>query len=168
MGDGPTNPAEQFFRRGLWGWASTTWERLYSLSNLLGVALHGYDGSAWRKLSLLWGYTGVVAEVVSDLDADAGDNTLTIVTVPAGYVYVINAIMTQNQTNAVAHRHMLATGGTQYAIKEFLAHAAGTWAINDNISYVLAAGDKAQVQFIACTADDNLLARLWGYKMAVT
>lgn len=49
---GITNPAEEYFKDGLWGWAATLWEKLTSSGGRLYVALHGWDtvAEAWRKL----------------------------------------------------------------------------------------------------------------------
>ena len=78
---GITNPAEQHFERGAWG----------------------FDGTLWRKLPMLWGFTeGWVGEA-SNASAAAGTNFLELAAVPAGEVwtaYVVSAINVN--TNPVA------------------------------------------------------------------
>jgi len=164
----PTNPQEQYFGRGLWGWASTTWERLASLSNLLGVALHGYDGSAWQKLSLLWGYSDRLSESASHTKSGAGTYTMTIATVPAGSVYVVNVVILQNLSSAVNQFVVFYDGTNELRVKKFSVPAAGVWNTYDNVSYVLKEGDEVRGRFVSCGDADQLRGYVWGYEMGVS
>jgi len=68
---GPTDPAEAHFDKGLWG----------------------FDGTAWRKLQLLFGYGAGYYERVEVSDAGAGNYTVVGSTVPDDEVWVVNSAM---------------------------------------------------------------------------
>lgn len=167
MGGGPTEPTEQFFRRGLWGWASTTWERLTSLSNLLGVALHGYDGSDWQKLPLVWGYTDRWAVTRSDLSATAGSNTLQTIAVPAGEIYILHALTGLNVNSICSMRFRVRSASIACTLTTFINQAASVVAAKDYTGLVLKEGDQAEVVFDGCTLNDDIYLVAWGAKMAV-
>lgn len=67
---GITDPAEAYFKDGQWGW----------------------DGTQWRKLPLVFGYSGLLGILVSDTDLAAGSVHLPTSTVPAGYLWIVTNI----------------------------------------------------------------------------
>jgi len=142
---GPTDPAEAHFDKGLWG----------------------FDGTQWRKLPLLWGYTGTVQEVVSNEDAAAGLNSLFGTVVPAGEVHVIQNLVAYNIVSGItqiavgAYKSSLAV----YAFSEYATTAGKVYTWTGNM--VLKAGDRIFAQFFGCTAGDSIWITLDGYKMSV-
>jgi hypothetical protein len=88
-----TDPSEQYFKDGLWGWTGTLWEKLKAFSNLLGIASHGWDGSVWRKEPIRLGFSSQYLE----LETDTGTGSLLSLTfsiVPSGELWVVEAFTT--------------------------------------------------------------------------
>jgi len=142
----PTDPAEQYFGRGLWG----------------------HDGADWQKLALLWGYSDRLAELTLYTQTTAATALQTLFTVPAGYVYVVKSTMSLNRNTIQVHNHLLHNAVTYFPIAGFAAQPIGVWAVNDNVDYPLKAGDSLRFQFLGCGAGDLLEFAAWGYKMKVT
>ena len=146
MGSGPTQPTEQYFDKGLWG----------------------YDGTVWRKLPLLWGYTDRLAEQKVNLNANAGGNYLVHTTVPAGEVWVVTAHVAVNLNTAGAVVMRGFFGGTDMLVYDHGTPGAGVWHTSPPMNIVAKAGDILVGAFYGCTAGDDLYSILYGYKMAVT
>ena len=141
-----TNPAEEFFKDGGWG----------------------HDGSQWRKLALLWGYSDVYKEAKSNTNADVGTNYLLFGAVPAGEIWIV--------TNAVAYNSI--TAGCSIALAPVVNASAVVIRYTIFITLtrytdwqgwcVLKAGDYFRVGFYNCVAGDDIYAHVIGYKMAVS
>lgn len=129
---------------------------------------YGWDLSNWRKNPISWGLTAVASGSDTTVKSGAGNATITVATVPTGYVYVINGIMSRNDTTAITQRHILGTGGVLFIIKEFITHTANIWAISEALNYVLTAGDTIQVTHVSCADGDTIISRFLGYSMKVT
>ena len=143
---GITNPAEQHFERGLWG----------------------FDGSVWRKLPMLWGYTDRYAEEKSNLSCTAGANILTFSTVPAGEVWRVTALTWVNvNTACVPIAVQLADGVNTWTVYVEAAGVANVYA-SRLVDITLKEGDCLRVAFYGCTLNDDIFAWVLGYKMAVT
>jgi len=142
---GPTDPAEEHFDKGLWGW----------------------DLTQWRKLPMLWGYSAGWAEDLSGTQSGAGNYLATTTAVPAGYVYVLQSAMIRNDVNARTRADIyLARSGSNYLI---YVNAAPVVAIGNivNGSWVLMPGDQVLVYYVGCLDGDVLVGGVWGYKMAI-
>jgi len=145
MGQGPTQPTEQYFDKGLWG----------------------YDGVRWRKLPLLWGYSDRWFENL-DYTADATYILRKSAAVPAGYVYVLEAaalLLLQRATTS-ASIEVLPAGAPGCPVQNAAALAANTWLFWVGRA-TLKAGDQVQLYLNNCQAGDTFSGRIWGYKMAV-
>jgi len=142
---GPTDPAEAHFDKGLWG----------------------FDGTAWHKLPMLWGYTDRYAEVEENTSAVAGFNWLVFSTVPAGEVWVVTGLCWVNVNTACSMIIAdLFDGVTLYGLAvEAPAVANGYYSILCNIT--MKAGDCLKVLFGGCTLNDDIYAWAFGYKMAI-
>jgi len=142
---GITNPAEEYFKDGLWGW----------------------DGSTWRKLPMLWGYSDRYAESQARSDAASGWNGLTFSTVPAGEVWRVTSVVWINSVSSCS-----TIIGYLYTETNVLPFATEETPVA-NEHYVcpcnltLKAGDKLGISFLGCTLHDNLFAWALGYKMTV-
>lgn len=136
-------------------------------ADYLRTQLHGWDGSAWQKLNLLWGYSDRYAERKVNTDAAAGTNTLDFTAVPAGEVWVVNSIAAVDQNSAITAIWITANlAGVNYFLLVQASPVAGTWYFwNGNI--VMKAGDYIQVFFLGTVLNDDIDARACGYKMKV-
>jgi len=142
---GPTDPAEAHFDKGLWG----------------------YDGSAWRKLQLLWGYYDTYVEANSGVSAGAATETVLLGAVPAGYVYVVNTIVVlDNTTDPTKVEGVVVKGGTDVPVFTKLAPGINAW-YAFVLSVVLKEGDRVKAWFTGSVAGDALHLRAEGYKMRV-
>ena len=142
---GITDPTEEYFKDGCWGW----------------------DGTQWRKLGLLWGYSDRYVERAENESAAAGDNSLTSSTVPAGEVWVVQGVIVMNMYTATQCCAFLAAGDTGYALTEQVTLAPATcyrFAINP---VIMKAGDYLCAIFLNCQAGDDLYMVINGYKMKV-
>ena len=140
---GITNPTEEYFKDGTWGW----------------------DGTQWRKLGLLFGYSDRLADQVVNDNASAGTNTLTGTTVPAGEIHVVQMVAATDYNNDTTRIQIRANGGTvTMPLADELTVTAGHWVTN-TANIVLKAGDYLDCNFYGCTAGDDLYLRWWGYKM---
>lgn len=142
---GPTQETEEHFRHGQWG----------------------HDGTQWRKLPLTWGYTDRWVEYVEDLNAAAGTNTLACAAVPAGYVYVLQAMISQNVNTITAHSKEVRGDSITAVLARDAAVAAGLTKELFPIGVALKAGDIARCRFIGCALNDDINLVVWGYKMKV-
>ncbi len=131
------------------------------------VNAHGYDGTTWRKQMLAWGYYDRLAEFTQYVKVGAGDTLRTLLTVPDGYVYVVNATMSINHDKITVQNHLLYDGSNYYSIFQSTPTAIAQWQNNANLFYALKKDDKLAFQFLACDADDVLEYACWGYKMKI-
>ena len=128
---------------------------------------YGWDGSAWRKLPLVWGYSDRYIERELNSNADAGANTLTFSTVPAGEVWVIEGGTAYNSTSGndqIYWNH----AGTGIAIRLRRVNApSANEEVRIESRVILKADDAMQAYFTGCTAGDTIAAYVWGYKMKI-
>jgi hypothetical protein len=142
---GITDPTEEYFKDGAWG----------------------HDGSQWRKLALLWGYSDVYAETESNSDADAGVNYLTFGAVPSGEVWVVTSVVGVNATTAACNIVIAPVIDSAERWVKHTVYAAVTRYVDWHGYLVLAAGDYLRLAFAACIAGDSIAAHACGYKMSV-
>jgi len=186
---GITNPAEEYFKNGLWAWdpAAGVWLKLIidPLTNQLSVAVnndaevhqtapadlaagaHGWDGAAWHKLPMVWGYSGRYSERKREEDVTADDHYLTFALVPAGEVWVVTSYTAFCTT---ANPSWMSLGVIQEAVE--LAVALQVPVVADTLlamsaTLVLKAGDRLRTTFLGCAAGDDLRSDACGYKMKV-
>lgn len=141
---GPTDPAEEYFDKGSWGW----------------------DLSAWHKLPMLWGFSARWHETVVGVAAGAIEDLFTTA-VPAGYCYVLNAADCYNVSSA-CDRNIAAYDSGAVAI--LISESAVLAAVHTVTGYqyiVLEEGDQVRARFTACNVGDTLALRVWGFTMAV-
>ena len=142
---GITNPAEAYFKDGIWGW----------------------DGSAWHKLPMVWGYSDVYGEFEYENGVAAGTHVLTFSTVGSGEVWVVTGISAACSTAGVDRIELRANvGGVGIRLRQQaygVAHDTVDWS---GVT-ILKDGDEMLVQFVDCALNDNLTASAWGYKMKI-
>lgn len=115
----------------------------------------------------LWGYNERYAQMVSVRTGGAGTQTLDFTHVPAGEVWVIEAMDIVNLTGS-RNRVLL------YAVTSGIAvqlHTAATPLVNIPDGWqgriTLQEGDWVRARQFGCQASDAIDATAWGYKMIV-
>ena len=143
---GITNPTEEYFKDGLWGW----------------------DGTQWRKLSLLFGYSGPYSESPSNTNLPAGDSNLAGSTVPAGEVWVVQGMMGEVISSTCTElRFGFWNGAAIIICKQVLAPVSGQLYDYQGM-LILAAGYYPLILLYDMTAGDYAYLNIWGYKMKVS
>ena len=162
-----TDPAEEYFKDGIWTWATSAWEKLASSGGRLLTALHGWDGAAWRNLAMLWGYSDVYREREFEFSVSSGEQTLTLDVVPAGEVWVINNFTARTTTESAGYIGLLANiDGTELVLTRGI-HLMPFVPVRWTGHLVLKAGDYLIAVFSDCAAADDIYADAAGYKMLV-
>ena len=186
---GITNPAEEYFKDGGWGWDSTAgvWVKLKVTTGTghqlvdqgsdfevvqttpadLVVGTHGWDGAAWRKLPLVWGYSDVIRETVGTTTAAADTNHLDGSEVPAGEVWVITSISAVNQTTAITRIVARTYEAPDYYDITSLESPAIFEYLNWSGFIPVGAGDRVRVSFYDCVLNDDIYMTVRGYKMKI-
>lgn len=186
---GITDPAEEYFKDGQWAWdpAGAEWlkmildpltnrlvvdhpgdiEVVQPVPNDLRVGNYGWDGSAWRKLPLIWGYSDVYHETIADDNASVTFDALATSVVPNGEVWVITYMIAFDIDNAITKLTLLVHDGTTgYTLREKVTIAAGVEIIFTGYA-VLKKDWYTEAHFWGCTAGDNIRLHVHGYKMKV-
>lgn len=142
---GITNPAEPFFKDGIWGW----------------------DGTQWRKLPLVFGWSDTYAESEILNDVAAGNHSLTFSTVPAGEIWVVTYWSAySDQSNAVRIQFQPNIAGAARALKH-VAYPAALLTVEGPYPLILQKDDFLTARFITCSSGDDLRSHAAGYKMKV-
>lgn len=142
---GPKNPAEEYFERGLWG----------------------YDGTQWRKLALLWGYTDRWIEAVEDAANGGANATILTTAVPPGYVYVLEGIHAYHDAAAAKDLAVYLYGDSTilylYPQASTDPDVYFTW----DGRITLGEGDRVGAIAYAAGVGKKVYLAVWGYKMGV-
>lgn len=134
----------------------------------LTPGIEGWDGSAWRKLPLLWGYSEHWSERKLDLSATAPDDFLSTTPVVAGQLYVAEAISIRWTGTTCTLTQIQITDGADFIIlNEDTAPTSGDW-LSWSGKLTLSEDDVIKAVFQGLTANDNIYLRVWGYKMKIT
>jgi len=127
----------------------------------------GWDGSAWHKLPMMFGWSDTYAEQISSLTMPAGNSSLNGSIVPAGEVWVVNglsvAVTSTSCTNIIV---VYAIVGANLVLGEQFAPVNGRYYLFTP-GFVMKAGQYAYARFYGMTLNDNAFVNLWGYKMKV-
>jgi len=142
---GITNPTEEYFKDGLWGW----------------------DGTRWRKAGLLFSYTAQILGQTIDTTASTGVNDLLGGAVPAGEVWVITAMEGHDNTSGVSSLLVgVMRSGQLYpcgVVGALLKSVGYSW----GGKLCLVEGDQPVVRFKGVTLNDDLYFNYFGYTMAI-
>lgn len=186
---GITNPAEEYFKDGVWGYVTTAWKKLVATA---GGALHiqfagqeadvevkqttpadltpgvcGWDGSAWHKLPLVWGFYDTYSEVESASNVAAGDVTMNFSPVPAGEIWVVQHFtLRPSQVNASRITLRAVVGGLVIILKNTVTPAVHQ-ALSVHYDVVLAENDRLQAFAAGASLNDDFYAYACGYKMKI-
>lgn len=143
---GITDPSEEYFKDGLWGW----------------------DGSQWRKLGLLWGYYDAYHERCVNSSADAGLNHLYATVVPEGEIWIVTAAFASDVSSAISDVSLLVQGVSSPYVLVRKVNPVALEGAEFSGSVVVKAGERVRADFNGCTAGDGLYLYALGYKMKVT
>jgi hypothetical protein len=164
---GVTDPNEVYFKDGLWGWATSAWERLYSFANLLGIASHGWDGSGWHKDPLRLGFSEQYLEL-EEGTGDGGNLEQNFTVVPAGEVWIVTAFscfpVSGAHGSAVVMRIYDGTDNHTFRVAPSLAQNTS---LVCPTPLVLVEGDKLRVVWISAANGDEFRAYANGRKILI-
>jgi len=143
---GITNPTEEYFKDGLWGW----------------------DGTQWRKLGLALWYYEPYSEDLSGT-ATGSSYVARSTTVPTGFVYIVNAASVGNFTRAAEYAEIRLYTDTDAMIYlvQVISPALYQPAIFTG-NLVLSPGWTIYLRVDGCAVDDTILAGVAGYKVKIT
>lgn len=128
---------------------------------------YGYDGAAWHKLSMLWGFT---ERWVENLDVSCDDSGFVLkrsIAVAAGYVHVVEAAackLQQRQTTSVSIE--CRGNGINTPLNAVATLNANTYLFWAGRA-TLEEGDQIQIYVSGTEENDIFSGRVWGYKMKV-
>jgi len=142
---GITTPTEPYFKDGVWGW----------------------DGTVWRKLPLVWGFSDTYGESADDMNVAAGDRFKNYGPVPAGEVWVVTFFqVTPVQANITRLQLGANVGGVSCALLE-----TGTIVADESIGVsgqiILAKDDYLFYYYAGALVNDDFYSSAVGYKMKI-
>jgi len=131
------------------------------------IAGMGWDGAAWHKLPMVWGYSTHFFYRAIDESATAGDNLLAIPIPPAGEVWTVTQLAAMN-TITVCTRisFVVRAGGVDYYLCGKDSPAAGE-VVSLASHIILGEGDQLRGYYEGCVAADDIYLYASGYKMKV-
>lgn len=142
---GITDPAEDYFKDGIWGW----------------------NGSAWRKLALIPGISSLYREVESSIGVGAGTQNLQFSACPAGKMRIISQFSARCTTANPTYIILLANLGGKWHFIEAKNYNNAYTTISTSGPIYLEAGDYLNARFSACQAGDDIYAYASGYEMEI-
>lgn len=143
---GVTDPAEAYFKDGSWG----------------------FDGSVWRKLALVWGFSGAYLERETDDVEGIGTRLLQFSQCPLGSVRVVTGFCAYNATTAPSRTTLrVREGADSYVLKIQLAPGVYE-TVNLGQPVILVNPQYLDCAFSSCADGDTIAATAWGYEMALT
>lgn len=131
------------------------------------TGVHHYDGSAWRKSNLLWGYHDIWDENLGGTATTTSWAKATS-TIPSGEVWVLQAISALNATRDPSNISLYITRASGSTVYLASTNTPGLYRpVLATGNWVLGAGDLAYVYLSGCQADDVILGGIIGYKMDI-
>lgn len=128
---------------------------------------YGWDGSAWRKLPMVWGYSDHYAQVIGDATMPAGSSNLMGSIVPAGEVWrVTGATLMVISESCTELRFLFMGGGSGILVASQLSPMSLQY-YSFAFDVTLKAGDYVYGRFENMTLNDGAVLYVWGYKMKV-
>lgn len=185
----PTDPAEQFFGRGLWGWATNVWKRINStaggalkvqiegsdgvvliqqmMPTLLNPGIYGYDGATWRKMGLIWSYNDTIGQKISEASDVAATFWLQTADPDAGEVWRVLGLSVYRSVNVpTLVRVQVHRGGADDNIQDVIPTVNSQY-FSFPIDIVLKEGQYLRAGFAGATIGETCELTYWGYQMAV-
>lgn len=137
------------------------------MPSLIQPGMNAYVGGDWQKQPIMYGYSDRLHIKASHTQVGAGAYTMTICTVPPDVIYIVNAIISNNNARALKHTLQLCAGGDCMTVFEKTTTGAGELVLNGNLKYVLKEGDSVKVVFTTSQNGDYMVGRVWGTIMGI-
>jgi hypothetical protein len=115
----------------------------------------------------IWGYKDRLAIIASQTQIGDGYYYMWPVTVPEGYIYVLNLITVRNATSVCTIEIMMYVNSWSIPAARYVDTVVGQWYILPSLNYALKEGDKLRVNFLDVLGGDELYCRALGYAMKV-
>lgn len=128
---------------------------------------HGWDGTQWRKLALLWGLSAKWEDNARQTKDGDGNYLRDITAVAAGYVYVLQLAVLGNETAQRGDAYIALNDGTQAYIAEYATTPMQYEPVVLRGPVVLQVGDSIRFFQWSCVDNDVVSTSIWGYKMAI-
>jgi hypothetical protein len=129
--------------------------------------LHGYDGTNWRKLQQVFGYTDRVVEKQTTVSTGAGTTAVDSTAVEAGYVHVISSVAAWHSNVGALFCVLQFYNGTNY-LEQSIAPALAQYTLMSlSLPFVLKASDSLRFYAVALPAGQSVFLSLNGYKMKI-
>lgn len=133
----------------------------------LAVAQHQYDGAAWRKSNLLYGYHDTVYEYLYETRSGAGTAEVEGTPVPAGEVWVIQMISGFHNDPTSRATNLYVQSGEDL----LLIYFNNSWPSTSPVIYqgalTLKEGDFVAVSVVSLADGKTATMCYWGYKMDI-
>jgi len=126
---------------------------------------HGYDGTLWRKLPLLWGYTDRFTQVLSETKSGDGQYSRSSTAVPPGYIHILQIAWIKNESGARGPMYFRPYNGSDYLPVAGLLAPAQNEIATLNGPIVLKPGDFVNLAQDSCLNGDAIMAGIWCYTM---
>jgi len=134
---------------------------------LLQPGMNTYDGAAWRKQPLIWGYSDRYLVQQQNVSNVAGDYTSDLPSVPAGEVWRVAGVSVYRGTNVNQYaRVQVYDGSTAVSIEDIDVGTLGRF-FSNSVEIILKAGDNVRVVYTGATVDEVVITVALGYKMSV-
>jgi len=142
-------------------------KRIAALETLEATMAHifGWDGSAWRKLAMVWGFSDRWVEEITTTTGAAGIRRLSFTACSTGEVWVLLAVNGRNQnTDPTDIQVIIFAGGIAVQLNVVATPGVNVRAIWSG-HQVLKKDDYVQIRFSGCALDDDVTGEVLGYKM---
>ncbi len=117
---------------------------------------YGWIGAAWQKNPLLLGYSGDKSQQVFNASATAGTNVLTSSAVPAGEIWIVEAVSARNLNTAPSKLILRATiNSVIVALEDRQVIVAGEYATWSG-AITLSQNDVITASIVGCTLNDDI------------
>ena len=128
---------------------------------------YGWDGAAWRKLPLLWGFSDVWYENLGGTKEGDGSYAVYTTAVAEGYIYVCQVVSLRNNTGA--RSEMLFGVYNDSAVVYIHANLTPAQYMPEIFRgfLVLEYPERIRVVHIGCLDGDVLEGGVRGYKMKI-
>lgn len=142
---GITNPAEAFFKDGVWGW----------------------NGTAWHKLPLLFGYSEPFYFSDRDTNATADWDTLTTGAVPAGEIWIVTSISARDDNSNITQIAIFHSDGVSNNIVAQVFPTVAEQCVIFTGWLVLSKDDTIWAGFTGTVLNDDIYLNASGFKMKI-
>lgn len=128
---------------------------------------YGWDGSAWHKLPLVWGYSDIQSYVFSYTFVAGGNYAADMPDVDDDEVWWYQHLAAKNIDSICTIEFSVRTPSVGILLNSFADVPANELQVVTNLPMALKATQLVRVDFVGCGANDKLRAYAWGYKMKV-